>query len=92
MSRKTKPEITVTIEFQGITIEDLTVEEVRELRDVLNTLVGEPRVERVIERYEYHPWRYWTTASYTVSNGGDLPVGFTGLSHTTNEIVISCKQ
>ena len=36
-----KPQITATIKFRGVTIEGMTVEELRQLRDVLNELVGD---------------------------------------------------
>jgi hypothetical protein len=55
-----KPEITATIKFRGVTVEGMTVAELRELRDLLNTLVGEPKVERIIERHVSRPWTYWT--------------------------------
>lgn len=50
-----KPQITATIKFRGVTIEGMTVQELRELRDVLNQLVG----EKMIERKEYVPYYPW---------------------------------
>ncbi len=52
-----KPQITATIKFRGVTIEDMTIDELRQLRDALNQLVG----ERVIERKEYVPYYPWGT-------------------------------
>lgn len=65
-----KPKITATIKFRGVTIEGVTVEELRELRDVLNQLVG----ERVVERREYVPYYPWhptwitTTGTWTINS------------------------
>lgn len=36
-----KPQIMTTIKFRGVTIENITVEELRQLRDALNELVGD---------------------------------------------------
>lgn len=64
-----KPQITATIKFRGVTIEGVTVAELRELRDVLDQLVG----ERVVERKEYVPYYPWqptwitTTGAWTVN-------------------------
>lgn len=70
-----KPQITATIKFRGVTIENMTVQELKELRDVLNTLVGEPKVvERVVERhdriypYRVNPWGYYTGITWAVSS------------------------
>lgn len=48
-----EPEITVTIKFRGVSLEGLTPKELRELRDAIDQVLG----ERVIERYEYAPYR-----------------------------------
>lgn len=81
MSDKGKPEITATIKFRGVTIEGMTVQELKELRDVLNTLVGEPQrvVERVIERHDYiYPYRpYLTYGGPTWAVSGNTSAGNT---------------
>lgn len=69
------PELSVTLKFRGVTIEGMTVEELRELRDLLDQIVG---VKRVIERKyvpvaPYRPWYepvvtyspYWTITDTT---------------------------
>jgi hypothetical protein len=60
-----KPEITVTIKFHDVTIGGLTVRELRELRDMLNELVG----DRAIERREFVP--YWFTPQIWTVNTND---------------------
>ena len=45
----------------------LTVEQARELCDALNALLGEKVVERVIERDNWRPYRWWYVY------GGDYP-------------------
>lgn len=71
----TKPQITATIKFHDVTIENMTLQELKELRDVLNEVVGEPpkTVERVIERHDHiYPWRPYTISppyTWTVSSG-----------------------
>lgn len=84
-----KPRITATIKFRGVTIEDMTVEELRQLRDVLNDIVGEKVkvVEREVIR-DHYPWyrpiwavsRTWagnTTGKIALGNsiGDSLPQG-----------------
>lgn len=65
-----KPQITATIKFRGVTIEGMTIQELRDLRDVLDQLVG----ERVVERKEYVPYYPWgqpwitTTGTWTVGS------------------------
>lgn len=86
-----KPEITATIKFRGVTIEGMSIQELKELRDVLNTIVGEP--QRVVERHDhYHdhnPWRPWygtVSPSWSVGSGT-----ITGIAHdgaTSNGITI----
>lgn len=64
-----KPQITATIKFRGVTIEGMTVEELRQLRDVLNELVGSndyvpvpyPQPYPVYPSYPYSP--IWITSS-----------------------------
>lgn len=78
-----KPQITATIKFRGVTIEDLTLQEMKELRDILNGFVGEKVTERVVERhhdhYPYYPSRPWYTGvTWTVSpstSGDKLVLG-----------------
>lgn len=85
-----KPEITATIKFRGVTIEGMTVEELRQLRDLLNELVG-PK-ERVIERREYVPYPYaWPYWSVTTDNQWTWSVSDT-VSHTSGEIIITCAN
>ena len=44
----------------------LTVEQAKELRDSLNALLGETKIERVIERDVFYPHRWiYTTPSWT---------------------------
>lgn len=73
-----KPEITATIKFRGVTIEGMTVEELKQLRDVLNTIVGEP--QRVVERHDHiylrpypaYPYGYYSpiwAVSQTYTDG-----------------------
>lgn len=70
-----KPEVTATIKFRGVTIEGMTIQELRELRDVLNQLVGEKVTERVVERYPYYP--YYTPV---ITSSGTWTIGTGGLS------------
>lgn len=69
-----KAEITATIKFRGVTIEGMTVAELKELRDVINQLVGK-EVERVVEHHHHdlYPWRrlgdYTYTPTWTLTSG-----------------------
>jgi len=89
-----KPTITATIKFRGVTIEDMSLQELRELRDVLNTIVGEPprAVERIVERHEHvYPYRVYPYATpiWAVSQT------FTGVntsgSTSTNHFTLNCN-
>lgn len=77
-----KPQITATIKFRGVTIEGMTVQELRDLRDVLDQLVG----ERVIERKEYVPYYPWgqpwitTTGTWTINSDASNTLRLDGLS------------
>lgn len=95
-----KPQITATIKFRGVTIENMTVDELKALRDVINQLVGKD-VERVTEHHYhdlvYRPRPYepiwitnpvWTVSSSTFTAGNST---FTvGNSHTSSKI--SCDS
>lgn len=74
-----KTELTVNIKFRDFEIRDMKPSELRELRDVLNSLLG----ERVVERHEYVP--YWPKWTYTYGESG------TGIGINTSEIVITCN-
>lgn len=64
-----KPQITATIQFRGVTIEGMTVEELRELRDVLNQLVGQKEYVPYPQPYPVYPtWPYGTWCITTTSN------------------------
>lgn len=64
-----KPQLSVTIKFRGVTIEGMTVEELRELRNVLNELVGDKDYVPVPypQPYPVYPWnpyqQVWITCS-----------------------------
>lgn len=71
-----KPQITATIKFRGVTIEGMTVEELRQLRDVLNQIVGEKVVEKHIHHDYYRPYgpislgrNTWAVASGKITLG-----------------------
>jgi len=85
MMEKTKPEITATIKFRGVTIEGMTVQELRELRDLLNDLVGPKVTERAIEHHGYFPWRYWDCAQPQITWGDTITT-------SSSDIVITCAS
>lgn len=75
MSDKTKPEITATIKFRGVTIEGMSIQELRDLRDVLNQLVGKekeyvpyPQPYPVYPIHPYQPTWITTTGTWAVIN------------------------
>lgn len=75
-----KPQITATIRFRGVTIEGMTITELKELRDMLDTLVGKekeyipyPQPYPVYPAYPwYSPNHLWVSTSSNTS-GGTLP-------------------
>ncbi len=60
-------DITLRLKVKGVEIE-LTREDAKELRDALNSLVGEPKV---VHEYCNYPWPYWKwpTLPYTTGVG-----------------------
>lgn len=91
-----KPQVTATIRFRGVTIEDMTIEELRALRDVLNDIVGEKVVERIVQRDVWvgRPYPYWsTTPMWTVSNnttgGNKITLGNTAGNSTHYNVCLS---
>lgn len=65
-----KPSITATIKFRGVTIEGMTVEELRELRDMLNGLVADKFVPypQPYPVYPVIPWYGTTTTGWTTTS------------------------
>lgn len=98
-----KPQITATIKFRGVTIEGMTVQELRELRDVLNSIVGEKVVEKHIHHNYRYPWgsdRIYIGDSYPGT--GTWAVSRNSLTAATDDsvlavgksdpILITCKK
>ncbi len=100
-----KPELSVTIKFRGVTIEGMTVEELRELRDLLNQI--DPIVEektRVIERVReyvpYYPprpiWIYeekpYIGPYWTTTTSGTAIIGNDVDGPIRNTLTISCTS
>lgn len=66
----TKPQITATIKFRDVTIENMTLDELRALRDELNKIVGGEKeyipYPQPYPVYLEQPWQwqpYWVTVS-----------------------------
>lgn len=83
-----KPQITATIKFRGVTIEGMSIEELQELRDLLNTLVGK---EKEYVPYPVYPnpiypnWTCFTTSSTSkITLGGNTTSGQLNLSDNVN--------
>lgn len=98
----TKPQITATIKFRDVTIENMTLQELKELRDVLNEVVGEPpkTVERVIERHDHiYPWRYYYPGTTWAVSGDSVGTNRISLGNTSGgqystsgqHLTISCN-
>lgn len=94
-----KPQITVTVSYKGQDIK-MTAAEARELRDILNTIVGEPQrvVERVTEHHHHdhypRPWypypnQVWiSSGNWSVTSGG-LSLGNTVGGISTNTLAVN---
>lgn len=79
-----KPQITATIKFRDVTIENMTIEELKALRDVLNTLVGDEKeyvpYPQPYPVYPSQPW-WMTTSSSTLTLSGNAGISFGDGTH-----------
>lgn len=73
--------ITVTIEFRGVAIKDMTPQELRELRDIIDELVGEK--VKVVEREVLYP-RPWYVSPYITYGSGTWSVSSGSTLHLEN--------
>lgn len=79
-----KPQATVTIKFRGVTIEGMTIQELSELRDLLDNFLPR-KVERVTEHH-YHDLVYRPYAVYpnTIAN----PIWTCGITTTAGNRLV----
>jgi hypothetical protein len=65
-----KPELTVKMKVKDVTIE-LTLEEVKNLKDALEELTGKIVVQKEYVPYTYpsYPWKWWPYEIYCSSGG-----------------------
>lgn len=88
-----KPQITATIKFRGITIDNLSLQEMKDLRDALNAIVGERVVGRVVERHDHHhhdhyPYRpyWWDSGNWSISSSSTLKLDPSQVGNANNHI------
>ena len=87
-------EVTVKIKFRDVTIENMTLDEVKELRDILDKVCGpKPQPVKVIEREVYHPYQWhWQPLGYWTVSDNTANLAFTDVtgSASTNTLTIDC--
>lgn len=96
----TKPQITATIKFRDVTIENMTLDELRALRDELNKIVGGKEYIPYPQPYPVYPSQPWTPYWVTVSGntvatdkitlGGNDSTS--GVHSTAQHYTISCAN
>lgn len=75
----------------------LTVEQAKELRDALNSLLGEKVIERVVEKdrhhyYPYYPYAHWSIYSGETKYQGGMVYGTTITTGNSQSYTISLNN